>query len=867
MPCNVWLFANLKSIKMYPVRRCTCHPGRFISSFTGIKTSAKKDINQISTKIDAVPPSIITRQQNSETIYKLGTKYAESLTEQFHNEELGFVEIENILPDKVKSQHQMKQNEQPLLFYNGWKYQFCEELKKNIDNDEIGDVKKAFKLVDIEVLTSSIMVMLLDSLLVNKQGLPLYYIVKSMYNEWLRHISHNYFKKHSLLSSMKMAHLDFLKQLDEGYIVNNFIENYRKSAMKTDPRLLQKNNFRQPKDTQLNVTQTLFKCLLDSAPSYNKKPALKIILRAEKKKKKKGKKEGKSEKDGVDDDERVLYGVIERKVVEMLQTLAYDAKFFKVPIWKIPMLVPAVPIYLYQRGGLITEHCYQLIRGQISPLNNRVNEEQYEKGHLDRFLNILSSSGLIGWKINKRILDIQLKLFNDNVYNKNLHFYNYCRFPQDKEWLRELVFGSKKGEAKKEELSDRDRKVLEKKAKELYSLWSYLHQNLVVANHFRDRVFYLPFNLDFRGRFYPSPTLLHYYSSDNYRALLKFAIKRPLGIKGLTILKLHLCNMMGSYKLMSTSEQISVVDKMVPAILQAAENPLEYTWWMEKDEPWQTLAACIEIANAIKSGDPSSYICGLPVHQDGTCNGLQHYAAIGRSLEEGSFVNFMPRHFNTDLYSEVSDLIQLHGFMNITDEKMRKDWTTTATREVLKPTIMTQVYGVTAYGAKRQIASKIKNLPGFTLKEKEETIACLSRHFATLTLHLVGLAFRNAENIMAWLKSYARMFRSENIHAQWTTMFGLIVIQPYEKKKTNKQLIFVNTDDQLKLEHPLNKLKQVNAFPPNFVHSLDSCHMAMTQEWCLKEKMAFAAIHDSFWTHPSSVPQMNQVIFYLTDST
>ena len=27
---------------------------------------------------------------------------------------------------------------------------------------------------------------------------------------------------------------------------------------------------------------------------------------------------------------------------------------------------------------------------------------------------------------------------------------------------------------------------------------------------------------------------------------------------------------------------------------------------------------------------PADYLCALPVHQDGSCNGLQHYAALGR---------------------------------------------------------------------------------------------------------------------------------------------------------------------------------------------------------------------------------------------
>ena len=38
-------------------------------------------------------------------------------------------------------------------------------------------------------------------------------------------------------------------------------------------------------------------------------------------------------------------------------------------------------------------------------------------------------------------------------------------------------------------------------------------------------------------------------------------------------------------------------------------------WWMNADEPWQALACCMEIANAVRSPDPAQYISHFPVHQ------------------------------------------------------------------------------------------------------------------------------------------------------------------------------------------------------------------------------------------------------------
>jgi DNA-directed RNA polymerase, mitochondrial len=63
---------------------------------------------------------------------------------------------------------------------------------------------------------------------------------------------------------------------------------------------------------------------------------------------------------------------------------------------------------------------------------------------------------------------------------------------------------------------------------------------------------------------------------------------------------------------------------------------------MDADSPWQCLAACHDLTCALQSGDPASYRSALPVHQDGSCNGLQHYAALGRDLTGGRAVNLTP---------------------------------------------------------------------------------------------------------------------------------------------------------------------------------------------------------------------------------
>ena len=58
------------------------------------------------------------------------------------------------------------------------------------------------------------------------------------------------------------------------------------------------------------------------------------------------------------------------------------------------------------------------------------------------------------------------------------------------------------------------------------------------------------------------------------------------------------------------------------------------------------------------AGDPHGYVCSLPVHQDGSCNGLQHYAALGRDAAGGAAVNLIPSDRPQDVYTDVLKLVR-----------------------------------------------------------------------------------------------------------------------------------------------------------------------------------------------------------------
>lgn len=166
---------------------------------------------------------------------------------------------------------------------------------------------------------------------------------------------------------------------------------------------------------------------------------------------------------------------------------------------------------------------------------------------------------------------------------------------------------------------------------------------------------HFPYNVDFRGRAYPVPPHLSNIGSDLCRGMLTFAEAKPLGSRGLYWLKVHLANLAGNDKI-SFDERAQFTEDNMDNVRACVNDPFgENRWWMSLDDPFQAKATCHELIKAIDSGSPETYECSLPVHMDGSCNGLQHYAALGRDVIGGKAVNLCASDKPQDVYSGVME--------------------------------------------------------------------------------------------------------------------------------------------------------------------------------------------------------------------
>lgn len=522
----------------------------------------------------------------------------------------------------------------------------------------------------------------------------------------------------------------------------------------------------------------------------------------------------------------------------------------------VPMICPPQPWSSSRNGG------YLLAKSDLIRLHHTAHQQldmidEKPPNHLYPALDSLNQLSSIAWTVHTDVLDVIIKVFKAGGNEK-------LDVPQSPSSLTAPPVPENESSLSQKQKFQAYQKQMDfrRKQAEAYSLWCDALYRLSLANHYRDRVFWLPHNMDFRGRVYPIPPHLNHLGSDLARCLLVFHKKKKLGVNGFMWLKLHCINLTGFKKRESVSKRLLFAEEIMDEILDSADHPLDgRKWWTTSDEPWQTLTCCMEIAKVLRSGDPENYESSLPIHQDGSCNGLQHYAALGRDSAGAFSVNLSPASVPQDVYNGIAQLVEQ------TRKKDEENGLEVARvlrnyvrRKVVKQTVMTTVYGVTRYGARLQIAKQLKNIEEFP----KQWIWPASSYLTSKTFDSLREMFSSAKEIQDWLTECARLISSVcNQNVEWITPLDLPVVQPYNRKSSTRNVFnkSVKLDATFSIDTYTkpDSTKQKNAFPPNFVHSLDSSHMMLTSLNSEKAGITFMSVHDCFWTHACTVPEMNKI--------
>ncbi|GAB4828012.1 DNA-directed RNA polymerase 2B, chloroplastic/mitochondrial [Ancistrocladus abbreviatus] len=546
------------------------------------------------------------------------------------------------------------------------------------------------------------------------------------------------------------------------------------------------------------------------------------------------------------------YGVIECDPL-VRKGLEKTARHMIIPY--MPMLVPPIRWTGYDKGAHLFLPSY--IMRTHGSRQQRDAVKRAPKKQLEPVFEALDTLGKTRWRVNKRVLSVLDRIWASGGHLADLVDRSDVLLPEKPETEDEAELKKWKWKVRSVKKENRER----------HSQRCDVELKLAVAHRMRDEDgFFYPHNLDFRGRAYPMHPYLNHLGSDLCRGILEFAEGRPLGESGLHWLKIHLANLYaGGVDKLSHDGRIAFTENHMDDIFDSADKPLEGNrWWLNAEDPFQCLAVCIDLAGAMRSLSPESFISHIPVHQDGSCNGLQHYAALGRDTLGAAAVNLVAGEKPADVYSGIAarvlDIMRQDAQKDPTtslDAKCARQLINQVDRKLVKQTVMTSVYGVTYIGARDQIKRRLKERGVFTDDAELFGAACYA---AKITLTALGEMFQAARSIMSWLGDSAKIIASENQPVRWTTPLGLPVVQPYRKLgrhlvKTSLQVLTL----QRETEKVIIK-RQRTAFPPNFVHSLDGSHMMMTAIACKRAGLNFAGVHDSYWTHACDVDKMSRIL-------
>ncbi|CAK8691277.1 unnamed protein product [Clavelina lepadiformis] len=521
---------------------------------------------------------------------------------------------------------------------------------------------------------------------------------------------------------------------------------------------------------------------------------------------------------------------------------------FVFPTEHLPMLVPPLPWIHPDQGGFVC--CPTDFIRQQKYMDMHDDQPQEYKNSLCATADALNVLSSVAWKINKKVLDVQLKIFRSRgdttlkvappppeiPYNLNPKLVKNSPNDERKQ-LRCQYFKAKKTKY------------------EMNSLHADALYKFSIANYYRNKMFWLPHNLDFRGRTYPVPPHFNYMGDDVSRSIFLFAKGRPLGERGVRWLKVHLVNLTGKKKYDNLESRLQYANEMLDEIFDSADNPLEgRCWWKDSDDPWQTLAACIELTAALRSPNPEKFVSHLPIYQDGSCNGLQHYAALGRDVVGAKQVNLQAVESPQDVYTGVAEIVdEIRKKDAENGVEIAKDLEGFISRKVVKQTVMTTVYGVTRYGGALQIRRQLMNISDFPANK------CMpaSIYIVNAIFQSISAIFTSATSIQKWLTNLAYCLSKGGHSVEWKTTLGLCAVQPYFKTVAQRVESPLQTLNLMRPTTAPLVMKQCNAFPPNFVHSLDSTHMMLTALHCYHAGVTFSAVHDCYWTHACTVDQMS----------
>jgi DNA-directed RNA polymerase, mitochondrial len=390
--------------------------------------------------------------------------------------------------------------------------------------------------------------------------------------------------------------------------------------------------------------------------------------------------------------------------------------------------------------------------------------------------------------------------------------------------------------------------------------------------------FYIPLNIDFRGRVYPIPHF-NFTRDDRVRGLFLFADGKPIGEGGLLWLKAHVAaradgvtwsdhtgprlnELNFAQRVAWTDANSELLLKIGEAVLDG-DDPAKWTWALPKDESIQFIAACVEL---VQAWDNPEFETRLPLTFDASCSGLQHLCAMTRDEEGGRYVNLMPSEETDDFniaYQVADDFYRRVAYrvweLDKDPEKNPLD------RKRVKQPSMSYFYGARAGGFQKDRAGRWKPY-GMTKQVIDAgSPTNHAKQLADAIYECVEDMLPRPKGVRDWLEQLAREAAKNGKPLRWVTPLGLAVINVYQPARIKNLSVVVNGRKRsVKLtigdKNGIDKKKAANAVTANFVHSVDAAHLQLVALAAANEGIEMVSVHDCFGAIAPHAGRLNEII-------
>ena len=382
------------------------------------------------------------------------------------------------------------------------------------------------------------------------------------------------------------------------------------------------------------------------------------------------------------------------------------------------------------------------------------------------------------------------------------------------------------------------------------------------AKRYVGEKFYHVYQFDFTGRMYPLTAHFHPQGNDIARGLHIFSVGSPINTKqDLNWLAIAGANHWGLNKHTYEERLEWAYIEGTDLAEEIYRDPIASVGvWGRAKEPFQFLAWCKEWCEfqCEGYGYVSHHVCCL----DGTNNGYQHIAGLITNKHLANKVNLQNVNQPQDLYKQILDiLLQL---LQSEDSEQAIEWYAVRdklTRKFIKKPVLMIPYNSTTFGIANYIERYFVNENVFMAKNFQNNF-----YLATLIEQAVKYVTPESYEVLKYLQTTALCFNKENKPITWHSPSGFLVQQNYyvnEVKRVKTKLS--NSSVRLSLAEPdttkIDKRKQAQGFPSNYIHSLDAAHCHLSLVLASKKgHKQFCVIHDCYGSPASELNSFIQCV-------